>query len=553
MEEAIFRKGPVCVHPVSDGAKDVIVCFDLSQMVVAANPAADELLAGEDKSIVGRHLMTLDLPERVRSAVRDSVAATTAGDAVARKSFEVEGLSADRQSFLTRAEVLVVTGASEKGVVLVHLRDFAECLDTERKVLQLSKILRTMSEGNHAMVAASDEQELYATMCRIIVKFGGYALAWIGLAESDERRSVRPVAFAGIEDAARILWDEAPGGRGPAGLAIRVSAPQVCNDLIVDMTQEPWRAAALERNYRSILALPLKEKGAAFGVLLICAHAPNAFGLQELALLVELSENVAFGALSLRDHKARGELEAALLHAEKMEAIGELSGGVAHDFNNLLQVVASSLHVIKQRPDDVASRNLAIETIQVACKRASAITRDLLTLSRKEILAPESLEPSVEAFRWRELIGHSLGRDIDVELRIPPTTWPIYCDPGSLEIALINLAVNARDAMPRGGALILSARNTHANGAEFVEIDVADTGCGIDPAAMNHVFEPFYTTKPVGKGTGLGLSQVLRFARQSGGEARIASQPGDGATVTLRIPRGKARVAATAPDERAPS
>ena len=543
MEEAVFRKGDVGARPVRDGTQDVFVCLDLSKNIVAANPPAESLFAGGG-SIVGHPSSILDLPAAVHEAIDACVTTAQAGRSVTRKSFEVEGLSADGMTFLTMAEVLVVTGVADKDIILVHLRDFADRLESERKVLQLGKILRALSEGNHAMVAARDEQELYAAMCRVIIRFGGYALAWIGVAESDELQTVRPVASAGVENGylslAPISWGERPGGRGPAGAAIRAAAPRVCNDLVRDpkpFLLEPWRDTAIERGYRSILALPLKNKSAAFGCLVIYAHEPDAFGLEETALLVELAENVAYGAIALRDHKARVELEHALERAQKLEALGELSGGVAHDFNNLLQVVASSLNVIRQRPDDVIGRTNAIETIQHACQRAAKLTRGLLSLTRKETLAPESIDPRIEVYRWRELIVHSVGPGVSVEFRIPPETWPIFCDHSELEIALINLAVNARDAMPKGGAFVFAARNVHANGRDFVEFDVSDTGSGIDPAILNQVFEPFYTTKPSGKGTGLGLSQVARFARHALGEARITSKSGEGATVTLRIPR----------------
>ncbi len=563
MEEAVFRKRDMGVRPVRDGSRDVFVCLDLGKTVVAANPAAENLFGG-GKPLTGRPCATLDLPAPLHAAIDDCVAAAVAGESVTRKSLEVEGLSADGKKFLTTADVLVVTGAAERDIILVHLRDFAERLESERKVLQLSKILQTMSEGNHVMVAAADEQELYAAMCRVIIRFGGYALAWVGLVEHDELHTVRPVAFAGFEDGylslAHISWADRPGGRGPAGHAIRSATPRVCNDLKLDplqdsclqqpYLQEPWREAALERGYRSILALPLKDKGSVFGCLMIYAREPDAFGVEEAALLVELAENLAYGATALRDHKARGQLEQALERAQKMEALGELSGGVAHDFNNLLQVVASSLHVIRQRPDDLAGRTVAIDTIQHACERAATITRGLLAMTRKEAIAPEIIDPSVEIFRWRELIVHSVGAAVCVEFHIPQDIWLIFCDPGALEIALINLAVNARDAMPEGGALALSARNVHANGRDFVEFDMSDTGCGIEPGDLNQVFEPFYTTKPTGKGTGLGLSQVARFARQAQGEARIASQTGEGATVTVRIPRALEK---TGGDERASS
>ncbi len=535
----------------SEGTQDAFICVDLSGAIVAANPAAEALMAGAGETLVGRPFNETRLPERLRRCVRDLVGQARAGAKTIRRAFDIDGCRADDQFFSAEAEVYIGSQARKRCVV-VHLHVIGPRTNSTTHDLDRSnRILATMTAAGRAMLDAVDERQLYAEMCRVIVEIGGFPMAWVGLAEFDEACTVRPAASAGNENGyaglASISWDDGPRGRGPAGSAIRSAEPQVCNDLDAHPLMAPWQNAARERGYRSVMALPLKEGGAVFGALIIYASEPHAFGLQEQTLLIELADNLAFGVVALHDRKARGELEQALHHAAKLEALGAMSGSIVHDFNNLLQVVMSSLHVIQRRNDDIEARNAAIETIQHSCKRASSIAGGLLAFSRKDVSRPETLEFAREAEKWRELIAHSVHAGIKVEFRIPENIWPIHCDPCALEVALINIAVNARDAMPGDGALTVSARNLRATDADYVEIDVTDTGGGIDPAVLNRVFEPFYTTKPVGKGTGLGLSQVFRFAKQSGGEARMTSLPGQGATVTLKLPRGVTMQAAETP------
>ena len=525
----------------SDGTQDAFICVALSGAVIAANPAAKALLASKGASLIGQPLDEARLPQRLRRCVRDLAAAAKDGARSARRAFDVDGSRADGRAFSAEAEVYIASEARTPCIV-VHLHAIGPRARSARDLDRLNQILATLTAGGRAMVDAADERSLYAEMCRVIVEIGGFPMAWVGLAEHDEACTVRPVVSAGNEDGyvslADICWDDRPHGRGPTGSAIRSAEPQVCNDLDAHPLLAPWRDAARERGYRSLLVLPLKEKGAVFGVSSIYAAETKAFGLQEQSLLIELADNLSYGVVALHDRNARGELELALKHAERLEALGAMSGSIVHDFNNLLQVVMSSLRVIERRPDDIAARNAAIETINHTCMRASVLAGGLLTFTRKDVSKPETLEFSREAEKWRELIAHSMHPGIKLEFRIPPDIWPIHCDPCALEVALINIAVNARDAMPEGGSLTVSARNLQVGDAEYVEIDVADSGPGIGANVLKHVFEPFYTTKPVGKGTGLGLSQVFRFAKQARGEARIASRPGQGVTVTLRLPRG---------------
>ena len=236
----------------------------------------------------------------------------------------------------------------------------------------------------------------------------------------------------------------------------------------------------------------------------------------------------------------RQRAEVALLQAQKLEALGRLTGGVAHDFNNLLTVVANNLYVLRHvRPDLRGSTHLA--AIDRAVSTGTKLTRQLSSFSRRQALVPERFDLRQRLPALIELLGPVLGKGIEIVSHIADDVAMIEVDPAELELALLNLALNAKDAMPRGGRLEVVARNAqrgdpHAPGERFVLLEVSDTGSGIPVHIAERVFEPFFTTKPIGKGTGLGLSQVQALCQRAGGTARIAAGPRSGTRVLLYFP-----------------
>jgi len=240
----------------------------------------------------------------------------------------------------------------------------------------------------------------------------------------------------------------------------------------------------------------------------------------------------------------REAAEAALRQAQRLEAIGQLTGGVAHDFNNLLMVVSGSVQ--RLRRDLTSERHTRLlDMIENATNRGESLTRQLLAFSRRQMLTPAVIDLSERLPELKDMLSRSLRDDITIEVVVPDRSCAVKVDPSELELALLNLAVNARDAMPNGGALSITVEPLVLKGrageeglsGEFVAIRVADTGSGIPADILSHVFEPFFTTKEVGKGTGLGLSQVYGFAKQSGGTATITSTAGRGTVITLYLPR----------------
>ncbi|HXZ01591.1 MAG TPA: MASE1 domain-containing protein [Stellaceae bacterium] len=244
--------------------------------------------------------------------------------------------------------------------------------------------------------------------------------------------------------------------------------------------------------------------------------------------------------------------EEALRESQKLEALGQLTGGVAHDFNNLLLIIGSNLFMLRRRLGETGTGEF--DAVDRALGRAESLTRHLLTFGRRQALQPRRIDLVEHLPKVAELIRHLLPGSTEVRLDIAADVWPVDIDPNEFELAVINIAVNAKDAMPKGGVLTIAASNEPRGGprpedelaGDCVSIAVSDTGTGIPTAVIARVFEPYFTTKEPGKGTGLGLSQVYGFARQSGGTATVASAEGQGTTVTLYLPRARPAVALAA-------
>jgi PAS domain S-box-containing protein len=247
--------------------------------------------------------------------------------------------------------------------------------------------------------------------------------------------------------------------------------------------------------------------------------------------------------------KELDEVQERLRQSQKMETVGQLTGGVAHDFNNLLQIIAGNLDLLlRTLPDDAPRQRRAAESAMSGAKRAATLTERLLAFSRRQPLSPKPLNANRLISDMSDLLHRSLGETVEVEVVLSPSLWRAEIDPNALENAILNLALNARDAMPDGGKLTIETANTHLDrdyvaqhpeltAGQYVSISVSDTGHGMAPEVVERVFEPFFTTKEVGKGTGLGLSQVYGFVKQSGGHVKLYSEQGQGTTVRLYLPR----------------
>ena len=324
-----------------------------------------------------------------------------------------------------------------------------------------------------------------------------------------------------------------PGEKVPPHAAR--TAPRIeGSDLVV---VEPVQQANLELGtvYLRSIVEPLSARMSryvAIGTILLLA-----------ALLIALlgASNAAAAAANrqlLEQIAAREMAETALRQAQKMEALGQLTGGVAHDFNNLLMAASSGLELM-QRAKDLERRDKLAQGIRDALDRGAQITQQLLAFSRRTPLNSEVLQLGEHIDKLASLLDHSLRENVSVRFAFPAELWPVDVDVSQFDVAILNLAVNAKDAMPRGGQICITAANRPGalDGADAVEIAVEDEGVGMSQEAAEKAFEPFFTTKEVGRGTGLGLSQVYGFVQAAGGTVSIASELGKGTTITLLLPR----------------
>jgi signal transduction histidine kinase len=297
---------------------------------------------------------------------------------------------------------------------------------------------------------------------------------------------------------------------------------------------------ASERRYARYFGLILLvTMGALVIAVLSFAQAQLARRAQEL---VEVNSRLQ------QEMDERRKTEEALRQSHKMEAVGQLSGGIAHDFNNLIMIVKGNLRLLKRKMPEVDAGTGYITAADEALDRAAHLTQRILAFSRRQPLSPQRVNLSTLAQGLAELIRHSVGEKVDISLRLNGT-WPTLCDINQMENVILNLAINARDAMPDGGTLTVETRDMTFSApppevenftpGEYAALLMRDTGIGMTDEVRRRAVDPFFTTKPLGKGTGLGLSMTFGFVRQSGGHLLIESVPGKGTEVTILMPRDR--------------
>lgn len=364
------------------------------------------------------------------------------------------------------------------------------------------------------------------------------------------------------------------------GHALRTGEPMISPDIATE-TRFRYSQFLIDNGVRAVAnVLIIGGQGRPpFGILQIDSRVPRQFtesdtlflrsyanllagAVDRLRFRLALEETVAERTRELTEANAklqaeaaeRGRVEETLRQALKMEAVGQLTGGLAHDFNNLLAGISGSLELIRMRTAQGRTGEIGryIEVAMTSVNRAAALTHRLLAFSRRQTLDPKPTNVNRLVVGMEELFVRTVGPGIQVEIKLATDLWPALCDQNQLENAMLNLVLNARDAMPDGGRLLIETRNSifpDARGApkavppgkvpagEYMGLFISDTGTGMPPEVIAHAFDPFFTTKPTGEGTGLGLSMTYGFVQQSGGHVLLSSEEGRGTTVAIYLPR----------------
>ena len=478
------------VNSVSDYA---IYMLDIDGHVITWNPGARRFKGYEAEEIIGQHFSRFFTDEdRAAGLPQKALKA-----AAAEGRFEAEGWRVRKDGTRFWANAVLDPVRDESG-----------------RLVGFAKITRDITERREA------DQQLFASEQRFRMLVQG----------------VTDYAIYMLDTAGRVTnWNA--GAQAIKGYSAEEIIGQHFSRFYTDDDRaggEPGRAlqTALREGKYEKEAWRLRKDGTRFLAHVVLDPIYDDSG-----------EHIGFAKIT-RDiterRRAQQELEearAALFQAQKLQALGELTGGIAHDFNNLMTVIRGSAELLRRGGLNEPKRERYLDAIIETADRASTLTSHLLAFGRRQALKPEVVDLNLRMDASAELLSRTLGAGIEVKLDLAPSLWMTEVDVTQLETALLNAAINARDAMPNGGELTISTRNVPGAAGDMICVALSDTGEGMPEEVMNRAFEPFFTTKAVGKGTGLGLSQIHGFTAQSGGRAEIRSAPGAGTTISIFLPR----------------
>lgn len=421
-------------------------------------------------------------------------------------------------------------------------RDVTERKQEERRTTAFASLAHQLSGAKVPLEAA-----------RIIVDVARDLCGWESCSldlYSEEHDRIDAVLTVDIIDGTTTDIAPAYSGVSPSPMARRVisEGPQ-----LVLREAEPLEPALLipfgdtGRRSVSLMFVPIRNQKAVIGVLSIQSYKANAYSQKDLLLLQSLADQCGAALERIRAEQELRRAEEQLRQAQKMEAVGRLAGGIAHDFNNLLTTILGTSDLLLEELPPGKHWRKDVEEIRRAGERAAGLTRQLLAFSRKQVIEASTLDLNETVTSVSRMLHRLIGEDIELVTRLSPDLGLIQADSGQIEQVILNLAVNSRDAMPRGGKLSIETDNVEFESEMFpdlspgwyVMLSISDSGIGMDAETRGHIFEPFFTTKEQGKGTGLGLATVYGIVRQSGGHIDVASEPGSGAVFKIYLPRVK--------------
>jgi PAS domain S-box-containing protein len=531
------------LHTLFHDNTDALLLVGPDGRIATANPAATRLLGYGPAELTGLAVDQL-VPEPLRPRHADYRAGYARAPRARPmgKQVELAARCQDGREVLVEVALSPVRGTSP-GWVLAALRDIG-AYPRVRQAMRRARYSEQLARLGRIAADARDAEQLLPRVPPAAAEVLGAEAARIWRLQPGRRDLV--VAGSYGSDAG-----EAPGRTLPnrpdslAGLVLASAAPVLVDDYAAEQRFKV-PAAYFEAGLRSAIGAPLSDRGRPFGALVVHAREPRCFGPDELRFVESLAHLLATWL-------QRALSDEALSHSQRLESVGQLTGGIAHDFNNLLTVIQGNLQVLDELPilaDAPQVRQLVAAALR-ASRRGAELTGKLLAFSRRQILQPCPVDLRQMLPPIADMLRRTLDQRIRIEVDLAPGAQVVQADPGQLESALLNIAINARDAMLDGGVLCfragpcgplppavrLTLDDPSAADDRFVAIAVVDTGTGMSDEVRERAFEPFFTTKEAGRGTGLGLSTVYGFARQSRGAVGIDSKPGAGTTLTLYLPR----------------
>lgn len=543
--EKALRDSEARKRAILESSMDGVITIDHEGLIVDWNPAAEKAFACSYEEAVGKDMADLIIPPRYRERHRRGLARyLTTGDArVLGHRLELSALRADGTEFPVE---LTITRIELEGNPMFtgYLRDITDRKEAESRLAAQYAVTLELAESNTISEGA-------LTILKLLCESIGweYGALWTIDAAQDELRCVQlwngsdsePDEFEKVSRTMRF----APG-IGIPGRVWKENQPLWIADVTAD-DNIPRSGEAAKAGFLSACGFPIPLHSEVVGVVEFFSRSSRKPDAALMAMMATIGNQIGQFIERKRVEKALAESEDQLRQSQKLEAIGQLAGGVAHDFNNLLTVIGgySSILLNKLTPD--SPLRVSVEEIKKASDRAAGLTRQLLAFSRKQILQPKILDLNLVVSDLEKMVRRLIGEDIDLLAITDPRLGQVKADPGQLEQVLLNLIVNSRDAMPSGGKLTIETANailsadyalSHgAPGGPYVMLAVSDTGSGMDAELQNHVFEPFFTTKVPGKGTGLGLATVYGIVKQSDGHIWLYSEVGKGTCFKIYLPR----------------
>ncbi len=509
--DALFeseRRFRLLVDGISDYA---IYMLDPNGIITNWNSGAERLKGYKADEIVGQHFSRFYSKDDRLAGLPVRVLET----ALRVGRYEAEGWRLRKDGSRFWASVIVDTIKDGTG-----------------KILGFAKITRDISERKAAHDALRESERQFRLLVEGVTDYALYMLDPNGIITNWNRGAQRIKGYSADEVIGHHFsrfYTERDRSAGLPARALQTAEQQG------RFEAEGWRVRKDGTYFwANVVIDPIRENGTLVGFAKITRDITERREAQ-LAL-----------------QKAQAERD----RAQKMEVLGQLTGGVAHDFNNLLMIITGNLRTLKKLLPDDPKGQRSISMIEAAARSGQSLTRQLLTFSRRQVLNPEPIEIGHQIETFRSMLESSVGSPYKLVASVPPDIWPVKVDVDEFELCLLNLTLNARDAMPNGGVITYSAENVQlqagdtADGivGDFVALTIADAGCGIAPDLLPKIFDPFFTTKGVGHGTGLGLAQVFGFTRQSGGTVTAASELGKGTSFTLYLRRSIVASDQNAPD-----